>query len=69
MLMLSDGALESFSGNGLWLGVLDVVLLGEPQVAQELGVNPLEGGVSLGLGPVDPIPVLLLVLIVIGVIL
>jgi len=49
--------------------VLDVVLLGEPQVAQELGVNPLEGGVSLGLGPVDPIPVLLLVLIVIGVIL
>jgi len=64
-----DGALESFSGNGLRLGVLDVVLLGEPQVSQELGIDPLERRVSLGLGSVDPIPVLLLVLIMIGVIL
>ena len=39
MSMLFEGALESFSGNSLRLGVLDVVLLGEPQVAKELGVN------------------------------
>jgi len=59
----------SLSGDGLGLGVLHVVLLGKPQVAQKLGINALQRRVSLGLGPVDPIPVLLLVLIMIGVIL
>jgi len=59
----------SLSGDCLGLGVLHVVLLGKPQVAQKLGVDTLEGWVALGLGPVDPIPMLLLVLVMIGVIL